>query len=232
MPVIAGFGYGSGGTGKLVATGGSATQQTINGVVYNFLQFTSTSTLTVTKPGPATVILVGGGGGGNDGAGGPGGGFIEATYIFPIAGSYTITVGAGGAANGGAGGTTSITYSRGTLATVPGGSGYSRFNNTAGPTGASGFGAQGPLPGDAGWVGRPGGDGSGTPIFDSVGNFYAGGGSGGGYNQPGSSYASRGGGGPVGSSGASGLGGGGGGNNQAAGGQSGGSGRVIIKFEA
>ena len=219
-----------GASGNAILSDSESGTLTINGINYKYYTFTSTTTFTVIKSGAAQILAVGGGGGGNEGSGGTGGGFIERAAILDT-GVYTVTVGGGGSANGGTGGTSSIIIGAVTILSAPGGTTGNRYGNTSGPTGSSGFGAQGPQPGINGWVGVAGGDGSGTTIYNGTGNFFAGGGSGGGYNAAGSSYSSRGGGGAVGVGGSSGTGGGGGGNNQAAGGQAGGSGRVVIRVQ-
>ena len=86
---------------------------TVDGVEYDFHEFTTVGdhTFTVTSPGIVDVLLVGGGGGGgfNDEGGGGGGGEVtlcsrahSGSGIFLEAGTYTVTVGAGGAGGDGA----------------------------------------------------------------------------------------------------------------------------------
>ncbi len=113
------------------ATGGigSPTAVTIGGVNYEYLTFTSTGTLTVTKAGFFDFLAVGGGGGSPKvgtsyaGGGGGGGGLVQGSIY--LSANQTITIGAGGAfinLAGAAhtwfseGGTTSI----GTLIAAPG----------------------------------------------------------------------------------------------------------------
>ena len=113
------------------ATGGigSPTAVTIGGVNYEYLTFTSTGTLTVTKAGFFDFLAVGGGGGAakvgaaTAGGGGGAGGLVQGSIY--LSANQTITIGAGGALMplaGAAiamfteGGTTSI----GTLIAAPG----------------------------------------------------------------------------------------------------------------
>ena len=83
------------------ATGGigSPVSSTISGVNYQYLTFTSTGTLTVTKAGLFDIMIIGGGAGG----------VIQ--YTIYLSANETITVGAGGGA-GGFGGRSSIGATR------------------------------------------------------------------------------------------------------------------------
>ena len=80
------------------------------GVTYDYWEFTSSSTLTVSQAGFADVLVVGGGGCGGrnivtsatyDGGGGAGG-MRSVSGVFLQSGSHTITVGAGSTSAGGA----------------------------------------------------------------------------------------------------------------------------------
>lgn len=86
------------------ATGGigSPTSVTISGVNYQYLTFTSTGTLTVTRAGFFDYCAVGGGGGhlsyndlANGAGGGGGGGQVVVGSVY-LSANQTITIGAGG----------------------------------------------------------------------------------------------------------------------------------------
>jgi hypothetical protein len=82
-----------------LATGGSVSTITENGVTYRVHTFTSSGNLTVQKSGSVEVLVVaGGGGGGNNHAGGGGaGGYIyRSGYQINDGSTITVTVGAGG----------------------------------------------------------------------------------------------------------------------------------------
>jgi hypothetical protein len=210
------------------ATGGnSSSTLAINGTTFQYLVFTATGTLTVTSPGFVDILCIGGGGGGQDGGGGSGGGFVEQLVKFVSAGTYTITIGAGGGT--GANGSAS---SVGSLLSVPGGYfGQRAGGNRSGPTGTSGFGAQGPTSGVNGYAAQPGGNGAGTTFYSDTARFYAGGGGGGGYNgTPNTNAGGLGGGGGYAGAGSANTGGGGAGGAQASGGAAGGSGLVIVRY--
>jgi hypothetical protein len=210
------------------ATGGnSSSTLAINGVTFQYRVFTSTGTLTVTSAGFAHVLCIGGGGGGQEGGGGSGGGFVEQLVKFESAGAYTITIGAGGGT--GANGSAS---SVGSLLSVPGGYyGQRAGGNRSGPTGTSGYGAQGPTSGVNGYAAQPGGNGAGTTFYSDTARFYAGGGGGGGYNgTPNTNAGGLGGGGGYAGAGSANTGGGGAGGAQASGGAAGGSGLVIVRY--
>jgi fibronectin-binding autotransporter adhesin len=84
------------------ATGGigAPTAVTIDGVNYEYLQFNSTGTLTVTKAGFFDYLAVGGGGGNayigsSRGGGGGGAGCVQIGTVY-LSANQTITIGAGG----------------------------------------------------------------------------------------------------------------------------------------
>jgi fibronectin-binding autotransporter adhesin len=91
-----------GGSAYGTATGGigSPTAVTIDSVNYEYLQFNSTGTLTVTKAGFFDYLAVGGGGGNayidsSRGGGGGGSGCLQIGSIY-LSANQTITIGAGG----------------------------------------------------------------------------------------------------------------------------------------
>ena len=101
--------YWAGGASGPNASGGFAAVAS-TGLGYNYLQFRSTSSLTVIEGGTFEFLCFGGGGGGRNGngynsfgAGGGKGGTGNLTVVLP-AGVYTVTVGGGGS------GATSNTY--------------------------------------------------------------------------------------------------------------------------
>lgn len=101
--------FSGGGAVYGAATGGTGvTNVTISGVNYAYTSFTSTGTLTNTKPGLFDVLVFSGGGGGNSGVaargggGGGSGGVFQATMYIDA--NLTVTIGAGGV-----GGTTTPT---------------------------------------------------------------------------------------------------------------------------
>ena len=71
---------------------------TDGGVDYEYVSFTSSGTLTVTRAGLCDVLVVGGGGGGGIGigAGGGAGGHLHIQSAYLPAGTATVVVGAGG----------------------------------------------------------------------------------------------------------------------------------------
>lgn len=85
-----------------VATGGTSSSITDNGVAYTLLSFTTDGTLTVSKEGLFDVFLVGGGGGGGargsngEASGGGAGGMVFQDTVYLTATTYTVDVGAGG----------------------------------------------------------------------------------------------------------------------------------------
>lgn len=91
-----GYGVATGGIGAAASTGVLA-----DGFTYNFLTFSSTSTLSVTKSGLFDVVVVGAGaGGGLFGTGGGGGGMHATHATFFLSANLTVTIGAGSAQNG------------------------------------------------------------------------------------------------------------------------------------
>ena len=173
------------GSPSVVATGGTITTTSVNGVSYRTHTFTSTgdNTFTLTSPSPinAQVLIVGGGGGGgaDRAAGGGGGGLIFSTMSLS-SGSYTATVGAGGIA---------AVFGGGSSGNVAGNGGSSSFN---GSTAVGGGGA-----GQHQYYLNGSYQNNGEPYY-GVGRA---GGSGGGGAAPGSSYPTA-----VGGSGTSGQG--------------------------
>ena len=113
------FFRGGGAVSYGTATGGSSSSITVDGESYTLLEFTSSSTLTVTKAGLFDVLVVGGGGGGGYGGGGAGG-YVTTTVYFDA--NQTVTVGGGGAA--GSRGTYSV------CGNVPAGPGGASPNST------------------------------------------------------------------------------------------------------
>jgi hypothetical protein len=119
------------GSAATLATGGTITTTTVNGVTYRTHAFTTTGTSTFTAlTGLAvTSLVVGGGGGGGTqytgGGGGAGGAVLSTTAVG--SGSYTITVGSGGAPrasnSGSKGGDSSIQTPSGTITGFGGGGG-------------------------------------------------------------------------------------------------------------
>jgi hypothetical protein len=97
---VAGVGYG-------VATGGTPSSITVDGINYTLLTFASDTDLVVTNGGLFDVLLIGGGGGSGGGdsstrAGGGGGGgdivgITNTLTIYLADGTYAVDIGAGGA---------------------------------------------------------------------------------------------------------------------------------------
>lgn len=87
------------GTISPVATGGTITNITLNGIKYRVHTFSTVgeSNFIVTRAGPVEYLIVAGGGGGgaNHAGGGGAGGVLIGSTILNI-GTYTVTVGAGG----------------------------------------------------------------------------------------------------------------------------------------
>jgi surface protein len=156
---------------NVVATGGTVTEQDVNGVNYKVHRFNTNGTFTVLKDGEnLEYFVVGGGGGGSgtdsafNGGGGGAGGAITNNFgngITISADTYTITVGDGGTggALGGSGsaGAASLFDS---IATAAGGPGGFRLSGNTGLGGAAGE-VNGATPGagesGAGSVGGGGG---------------------------------------------------------------------------
>ena len=168
-----GYGVASGGTGSPVSV-------TISGTDYQYLVFTSTGTLTVTKSGLFDVMLCAGGGGGgsyqstaNQGGGGAGG-LVRSTIYLNA--NQTVTIGAGGAARAkGSESTIGSTTVGSTVAPIAVGGGLGGDSNGYG---GSAGGGQNNYPSFAGVTGQGNASGSGPGLGD--GNGAAGGGGAGG----------------------------------------------------
>jgi hypothetical protein len=160
------------------------------GAAWKYIDYSATSTLTISRAGIIQVMLLAGGGGGagsptsgSFGGGGGAGGYIgigtfnnarfTSTGIFLPAGTYTVTVGSGGAGGnntptaGASGGDTTLFISGGILAARGGGGGI--FGSAFGTSQWGGCG------GGGGSVGGPGIFGQGND-----GSFQTGGAAGGG----------------------------------------------------
>lgn len=121
--------------GNAVIDGTPTGTYTDSGINYAYFTYNSSSSITISRSGLATVLCVGGGGGGslsgNVLSGGGAGGFRE-ELVFLNAGSVTVTVGAGGA---GAGSSGFVTSSNGNVSELVGyvkcgGGGLSQAYNT------------------------------------------------------------------------------------------------------
>jgi len=134
---------------NVVATGGTVTEQDVNGVTYKVHRFNTSGTFTVLKDGENLEYFIVGGGGagaGTDSAfrGGGGGGGAAITNNFGngitiSADTYTVTVGNGGtggsfSTDGGSGQTSSFD----TIASAAGGPGGFRLSGNTGLGGAAG----------------------------------------------------------------------------------------------
>jgi hypothetical protein len=110
-----------------LATGGSVSTITENGVTYRVHTFTSSGNLTVQKSGSVEVLVVAGGGGGGfdfGGGGGAGGLIYKGDYQLEDLSTISITVGAGGNGAPAAGQSTSGNNSVfGSLTAIGGGGG-------------------------------------------------------------------------------------------------------------
>lgn len=145
----------------IVATGGTETTYSANGMTYKVHMFTNVgaNTFTVNTVGTSgytidALIVAGGGGSSSYSGAGGAGGMVERTNLSITAGSYTVNVGAGGPANSlglatGNGANSDIRYSNGSLfgtSTAYGGGagGYSGAGgNYSGISGGSGGGGAG-----------------------------------------------------------------------------------------
>ena len=242
----------------VVASGGTATLETIGGVLYKTHRFTDTgsSTFTVTGAGSVDILLVGGGSGGQTGqsGGGGAGGVLRKYYAIPVtAQAYTINVGSGGDYGPNAGGSsTGLGYTATggltTTQTVTAGQSGQHGRNNADFNGGKMFDNFSPAAGGAGAGGAGGDVGSNSPGAGGIGALdeeftasatrYGGGGGGGGgagseaFGAGGAGGGGRGANGYGGSvSGTNGLGGGGGGRSGSGpAGANGGSGIVIIRY--
>ncbi len=134
--------FGQAGPLKLKGSGGTVTEITVSGTVYEVHSFTATGSSTFTPPSGAGsveyLVVAGGGGGGNStdrtgGGGGAGGVLNGSSYAVTVQG-YTVTVGAGGTAN------TAGSISVFDILTAIGGGRGGQSTNHAG-TGGSGGGA-------------------------------------------------------------------------------------------
>lgn len=182
-----------------LATGGSETTLSQNGVTYRVHTFTSSGTLSVKKGGDVEVLMVAGGGGGGSaansfweaGGGGGAGGLIHSTgFRVDDNTNYTVTIGAGGA--GGFNHTSTSPSARSdngnnttfsTLTAIGGGGGGGAYYSPN--VGGSGGGAEGWInPPAAGtqYQGYGGGDGN---KFSSTAGAGGGGGGAGGPGQNG-----------------------------------------------
>lgn len=130
----AGIGYG-------VATGGSSSSITVDGLAYTLLTFTSDTNLVVTKAGLFDALIIGGGGGGGGGdsaarSGGGGGcgdivGITNTLTVYLAEGTYAVDIGAGGAGStrGGFGLNSTI---NGTMLGAIGGGGAGGYSSPGG----------------------------------------------------------------------------------------------------
>jgi hypothetical protein len=119
-------------TGYGTATGGTQSSITDGGINYTLLSFTTSATLTVTKPGLFDVLVQGASGAAGSttttlhSSGGAGGGAVTIATLYLDA-DQTITLGAGGVASSGAPGSTGGKTSLGSiLVGAAGGGGPSR----------------------------------------------------------------------------------------------------------
>lgn len=149
--------FSAGGAVYGTATGGigSPTSVTISGTNYQYLQFNSTGTLTVTKAGLFDVLIFGGGGAGGSsgsgaytGGGGGAGGIVSETIY--LSANATITIGAGGTSavstTGTNGGGSSVKNTAAAVNAIGGGfAGWTNagVSNNVGYRGASGGGGLG-----------------------------------------------------------------------------------------
>lgn len=135
MPILSGFGYGSGGIQKAVvssSTANSVTPVTVGGLPAKVYRFIGSGSITFARAGLVDILLVGPGGaaGANQGSGGAGG-FIEKTNVFVPIGTQSIIVGAG------YGGATTDSFNSGQstqfmqYAAICGGSGSAYYDRSA-----------------------------------------------------------------------------------------------------
>lgn len=126
--------------GPCVASGGSESDIT-DGSDFHLHDFTSSGTLTVTKPGWAQIEMRGAGGSSGDGnsswagLGGGAGGYLN-MKVWLEAGTYTVTVPGNATSQSQTGSPAVITGPNGFILWVPGG-GYGGNNNNAGGVGGS-----------------------------------------------------------------------------------------------
>lgn len=152
--------------GPVIATGGTESTIVVNNRVYRLHVFTTSGTLTVTKPFVGDYLLVAGGGSGGGvtgtgvrGGGGGAGEVIDEEDVSVSAGAHSITIGAGatGDTDNGAKGSDS---SFGTIDTAEGGGFGASVLPRAGGAGGCGGGA-GADDGGAAYVGGVGTQGDG-----------------------------------------------------------------------
>jgi hypothetical protein len=129
-----------------LATGGSVSTITENGVTYRVHTFTSSGNLTVQKTGSVEVLVVAGGGSAgaalyHSGGGGAGGLIYKGDYQIENNSTITVTVGAGGVAptTEGSRGNNGNNSVFGTLTAIGGGGGGT-YQNATGLNGGSGGG--------------------------------------------------------------------------------------------
>lgn len=122
------------GATTVVASGGTQSTYTLDGVSYRQHKFTGSSSFVVSTMGPNAVIEVmvvaGGGGGGNShfyGGGGGGGAGGVSFYTITETGTYTVTIGGGGTAHVNGGPSEMIT--NGQQDALGGGHGAGTLNN-------------------------------------------------------------------------------------------------------
>ncbi len=173
--------FGQVGPVKIKGSGGTVTEITVSGTVYEVHSFTATGSSTFTPPSGASsveyLVVAGGGGGGRSidrtGGGGGAGGVLTGTSFAVIVQGYTVTVGAGGAAN--TAGSNSVFAS---LTAIGGGRGGQQ-NSTA-TSGGSGGGAyhNASDAGAAGTLGQGNAGGNGYDGGGTINQFGAGGGGG------------------------------------------------------
>ena len=183
-----------------LATGGSESTITENGVTYRVHTFTSSGNLTVQKSGSVEVLVVAGGGSGgvDNGGGAGGGGLIDKTIYVENDTTYSIVIGAGGAARPGSSDDGPGNNGANTTAfslTAIGGGGGSGWVNTALPPGTSSY-AGGSGAGQSASTGSPNSLGAGTTLqatSASKGVGYPGGNAVGGYGGGGGGAGGQGG---------------------------------------
>ena len=181
--------FGQAGPVKLKGSGGTITEITVSGTVYEVHSYTATGSSTFTPPSGASnveyLVVGGGGGGGNStdrtGGGGGAGGVLSGSSYGVTVQAYPVTVGTGGLAN------TAGSNSVFAILTANGGGRGGQSTNHAG-TGGSGGGAY-HNPADAGAAGTVGQGNAGGNGYDgggTINQFGAGGG--GGQSQTGSDW--------------------------------------------
>jgi hypothetical protein len=99
MPILSGFGYGSGGIQKAVVgshTASSITPVIVGGLPAKVYRFNGSGSITFLRAGLVDILLIGPGGaaGGNQASGGAGG-FVQKNNVFVSNESLSVVVGAG-----------------------------------------------------------------------------------------------------------------------------------------